>query len=703
MIKIETDSLNIATLTFEVSDRPMNVINETFLNEFSDAINGALSNQDIAGIVITSSRPEFIAGADLSLITSITSVEQCLKLTDRFHELFEKIETSGKPIVAALNGTTLGGGFEVALGCHYRVALDTSSSRIGLPEVKLGLLPGGGGTQRLPRMIGIQNALPFLLQGKTLGPKQALKAGLVNEIASTRDELLEKAKAWIVKNPKAVQPWHDKKFRLPGGEVQSPKGYQVIPAATAMLQESTYGNYPAAHNILRCVYEGCQLPFKSALNLEANLFAKTVLSPEARLMIRSLFYNMNECNKGAARPDVKVPEVNKVGILGAGMMGAGIAYASAKVGIQVVLKDISLEVAQRGKDYSQKLMDKAIKRGRATEDDKIQLLSLITITDNPEDIKGCDLVIEAVIEDRDVKAIVTKESEAVLEDNAIFASNTSTIPITGLAEASQRPANFIGLHFFSPVDKMPLVEIIMGEKTSQEALALCIDYTRKIKKTPIVVNDGRGFYTSRVFTTYIIEGICALSEGVSPALIEMAGKSSGMPVGPLSIADEVSIDLIYHILKQTVADLGEQAVEPNTYKVATKFVTELGRLGRKSGKGFYEYPNDGDKFLSPDLATMFKQKEEQPTLEHLKRRFMSIQVIETARCLDEDILTTPRDADIGSILGWGFPAYTGGTLSYVEWRGVDNFHKDCKEMHELYGPRFKAPRNLQSLSDSFYV
>lgn len=701
MMKIDIDSQKIATITLDTSDGSMNVINEAFLEEFAENIESVLSNSEVNGVVLTSNRSEFIAGADLKLITSVESVEQCKELTNQFHKLFRKIETSGKPFVAALNGTTLGGGYEVALGCHYRIALNHPKVKIGLPEVTLGLLPGGGGTQRLPRMIGIQNALPFLLQGKQVNPEKALAAGLVNDLANTPEELIEKAKAWIVENPSPVQPWDEKKFRLPGGEVQSPKGYQVIPASTAMLNEKTYGNYPAGLLILRCLYEGLQVPFETSLEIEANHFATAVLSKESHLMIRSLFYNLNECNKGSARPEVEVPEVKKVGILGAGMMGAGIAFVSAKAGIQVILKDISIEAAEKGKSYSEALMNKAIERGRATEEDKKNLLSLITATDDPKAVEGSDLIIEAVIEDRDLKAKVTKESEEVISPEAIFASNTSTLPITGLAEASSRPENFIGLHFFSPVDKMPLVEIIMGKESSEKALALCIDYTRKIKKTPIVVNDGRGFYTSRCFTTYIIEGICALKEGVNPSLIEMAGKSAGMPVGPLSIADEVSIDLIYHILKQTVKDVGEDAVEPNTLEVATRFVTELGRLGRKSGKGFYEYPENGKKFLSPDLEKLFPQKEEQPDLDHLKRRFLTIQSVETARCLDENILTTARDADVGSILGWGFPAYTGGSLSYIEWRGIENFRQDCQEMEEKYGARFRAPKNIQSLSAGF--
>ncbi|MBK26950.1 MAG: 3-hydroxyacyl-CoA dehydrogenase [Halobacteriovorax sp.] len=702
MIKVDTDSQNIAVISFEVTDKPMNVVNEHFLNEFSDAIKGAISNQNTSGVIITSNRPEFIAGADLELITKIKDAKECYALTDRFHKLFRKLETSGIPFVAAINGTALGGGYEVALACHYRVALQSSKTKIGLPEVTLGLLPGGGGTQRLSRMLGLQNSLPFLLQGKTLSPEKALKAGLVDDIAQTKEEMISKAKAWIIENPKPTQPWDDKKFRLPGGEVQSPKGYQVLPAATAMLTEKTFGNFPAAKLILRCLYEGLQVPFDLSLKVEARHFAKAVLSKESRLMIRSLFYSMNECNKGAARPDVKVSPIKKVGILGAGMMGAGIAYSSAKAGIEVILKDISQETAEKGKAYSASLLDKAIEKGRATLEDKEKHLSLITPTCDPAAVKDCDLVIEAVIEDRDIKAAVTKETEAVTSENSIFASNTSTLPITGLAKASARPQNFIGLHFFSPVDKMPLVEIIMGEQSSPEALAACIDYTRQIKKTPIVVNDGRGFYTSRCFTTYIIEGICALTEGVNPSLIEMAGKAAGMPVGPLSIADEVSIDLIYHILKQTAEDLGEDQVEPNTYKVATKFVTELKRLGRKNKQGFYDYPEDGPKHLSPILSKLFPVKEDQPSLEHLKRRFLTIQTLETARCLEEKILTHPRDADIGSILGWGFPPYTGGSLSYVEWRGPHNFRTDCNELEEKYGPRFKAPRNITSLDESFY-
>jgi len=702
MIKVDTDSQNIAVISFEVTDKPMNVVNENFLNEFSDAIKGAISNQNTSGVIITSNRPEFIAGADLELITKIKDAKECYALTDRFHKLFRKLETSGIPFVAAINGTALGGGYEVALACHYRVALQSSKTKIGLPEVTLGLLPGGGGTQRLSRMLGIQNSLPFLLQGKTLSPEKALKAGLIDDIAQTKEEMISKAKAWIIENPKPTQPWDDKKFRLPGGEVQSPKGYQVLPAATAMLTEKTFGNFPAAKLILRCLYEGLQVPFDLSLKVEARHFAKAVLSTEARLMIRSLFYSMNECNKGAARPDVKISPIKKVGILGAGMMGAGIAYSSAKAGIEVILKDIGQETAEKGKAYSASLLDKTIEKGRATPEDKEKLLALITPTTDPNAVKDCDLIIEAVIEDRDIKAAVTKETEAVTGENSIFASNTSTLPITGLAKASMRPQNFIGLHFFSPVDKMPLVEIIMGEESSPEALAACIDYTRQIKKTPIVVNDGRGFYTSRCFTTYIIEGICALTEGVNPSLIEMAGKAAGMPVGPLSIADEVSIDLIYHILKQTAEDLGEDQVEPNTYKVATKFVTELKRLGRKNKQGFYDYPEDGPKHLSPILSKLFPVKEDQPSLEHLKRRFLTIQTLETARCLEEKILTHPRDADIGSILGWGFPPYTGGSLSYVEWRGLHNFRTDCKELEKKYGPRFKAPRNITSLDESFY-
>lgn len=489
---------------------------------------------------------------------------------------------------------------------------------------------------------------------------------------------------------------------MPGGEIQSPKGYQIIPASTAMMNEKTHGNYPAPKNILCAVYEGCQVPIDQALEIELRYFTELVLHPSTKNMIRTLFYGINECSKGEARPkSTPKSKISKVGILGAGMMGSGIAYVTAMAGIPCVMKDISEATLEKGKDYSAKILDKLIERGRCTVEKKQQVLDLITTTTDPNAMEGCDLVIEAVIEDRALKATVTKESEAIMPETGIFASNTSTLPITGLAKESKRPEQFIGLHFFSPVDKMPLVEIILGEKSNDTALAMCIDYVMAIKKTPIVVNDGRGFYTSRVFTTYVAEGFNMVSEGISPALIENAGKMCGMPVGPLAVADEVSIDLIYHIMKQTMEDEGPDSVDKATYQLAVKFVEELNRLGKKSGKGFYEYPSDGKKYLSPELSKLYPLKEVQPDLQEVKDRLMYIQSLETLRCHEEKIVTTSRDADVGSILGWGFPAYTGGTIGFVEMTGPDDFKKRASELESKYGKRFSPPRILDN-KESFY-
>jgi 3-hydroxyacyl-CoA dehydrogenase / enoyl-CoA hydratase / 3-hydroxybutyryl-CoA epimerase len=702
MMKINLDENNIVILTIDCEKKPMNVIDEEFVRTFHQKIEEITSDDKNTGLILTSARDEFVAGGDLEMLRSIKSAEDCVQLTSLLHKSLRKIETWGKPAVAALTGTTLGGGYELALGCHHRICINKPKAKIGLPEVTLGLLPGGGGTQRLPRMIGLQNSLLYLTTGKQLDPQKALEAGLIDALAENEGELINKAVEFIKSHPEISQPWDDNKFKLTGGEVQSPRGYQVIPASTAMMNEKTHGNYLAPRNILCAVYEGCQVPIDQGLEIELRYFTELVLNQSTKNMIRTLFYSINECNKGEARPK-NVPEskIGKVGILGAGMMGSGIAYATAMAGIPCVMKDISQETLDRGKAYSAKVLDKLIERGRCTPEKKEQVLSLISTTTDASDMKGCDLVIEAVIEDRGLKAKVTAESEAVMPEEGIFASNTSTLPITGLATESKRPEQFIGLHFFSPVDKMPLVEIIMGEKTQDKALAMCIDYVRAIKKTPIVVNDGRGFYTSRVFTTYVSEGINLISEGVSPALIENAGKMIGMPVGPLAVADEVSIDLIYHIIKQTMEDLGAESVDKATLELSTRFVEELGRLGRKAGKGFYEYPADGKKFLSPELGKLYPLNKTQPDLEEVKDRLLYIQSIETLRCLEENILTTTRDADVGSIMGWGFPAWTGGTIGFVEYIGPQNFKQRCLELEKKFGKRFSPPKILDR-KESFY-
>jgi 3-hydroxyacyl-CoA dehydrogenase/enoyl-CoA hydratase/3-hydroxybutyryl-CoA epimerase len=700
---------NIALVAFNMEGYPMNVLNEDSIRAFAEAMEKAIQDEAVKGIIITSARKEFVAGADLRMLLKSAGLAQSYEMIWGLHQVFRRYEACGKPVVAAINGTALGGGYEICLACHHRIALNDAKTQIGLPEILIGLFPGGGGTQRLPRMIGIEQALPLLLEGKKMNPEKALKAGLINDLAGSREELIQKAKAWILANPRAKQPWDDfgrdgklagiSNYKVPGGNVQSPKGVQTFIAGTALMRNKTQGNYPAADAIMSCVYEGLQVPIEHALQIEAKHFAKVANTPEAKNMIRSLFFAMNEANKGAARPkDVPVTDLQKVGILGAGMMGAGIAYVSAVAGLQVVLKDVSVEGAEKGKDYSRKLLQKEIERGRYTQAQADEILARIHATDQAKDFESCGLAIEAVFENRELKAKVTQEVEAFLPPNAVFASNTSTLPITGLAEASKNPQSFIGLHFFSPVDKMMLVEIIMGKQTSPEALALCIDYVKKIKKTPIVVNDSRGFYTSRCFGTYTSEGITLLSEGVAPALIENAGKAAGMPVGALDVSDAVALDLMYKIMVQTEKDTGLKVTDTPDGKVVKKFVEELGRVGKREKAGFYEYPEDSPKKLWSGLAEHFKPLEAQPSLEEVKKRLLYRQAIEAVKCFEEGVVTSVRDADLGSILAWGFPPYTGGILSFIDYVGIERFVQEADRLADAYGERFRPTAKLREMA-----
>ena len=689
---------NIAILTFNQTDSAVNTINEATMLAFKDALDKAISDENVQGIILTSAKKAFVVGADLNMVLGIDDPQEIMDAALGLHELLRELETSGKPAVAAINGTALGGGYEICLACHHRIAVNDSKIEIGLPEVLLGLLPGGGGCQRLPRLIGIQNALRPLLEGQKMRPKQALQNGLIDEVVETKEELITAAKKWINEVGEKVQPWDKNGYKIPGGKVTHPNNVMVLAAAAGLLKKKTYGNYPAPIAILNAVYEGLQLEFEKALKVEARYFAQCVTSDIAKNMIRTLFFNLNEANKGGARPkDVPETNIQKIGILGAGMMGAGIAYVSANVGLEVVLKDVSMEAAEKGKAYSKGLLDKKLSKGFISQEKSDDILGRIKTTDKPADIAGCDLVIEAVFENRELKATITKESEAVLDEKAVFASNTSTLPITGLAEASVRPENFIGLHFFSPVDKMPLVEIIVGEKTADYAIAMCIDYVRKIKKTPIVVNDSRGFYTSRVFSTYIFEGLELLAEGVPAAVIENAGKMAGMPVGPLAVADEVSIELCYKINKQTEADLGIKN-ESAAIDVVNKFIEELDRPGKKDKKGFYEYPEGAKKFLWPELKNHFPENGNLIDIEEVKRRLLHRQALETVKCFEENVLTKPADADIGSIFGWGFAPYSGGALSYIDWVGVDRFVRECEELAAKYGERFQPTERLKEMA-----
>lgn len=700
MIEYFKDDNNIVTLSFNMTGLPVNVINETSMVAFRENLDKALSDQSVKGIVLTSSRKEFLVGADLNMILGIKSADEIRNAANQLHQLFRKMETGGKPIVAAINGTALGGGYEFCLACHYRVAVNDSKIEIGLPEVLLGLLPGGGGTQRLPRLIGIQESLRPLMEGMKVRPQQALQNKMVDALVNTQEELIPAAKEWILKSGHAVQPWDSKGFKIPGGGVNTPNNVMVFAGAAGLLRKKTFGNYPAPLAILNCVYEGLQLPFDRALQMEARYFAKCVMSDVAKNMIRTLFFSMNDANKGVARPaNIPSGEIKKIGILGAGMMGAGIAYVSANAGLEVVLKDVSVQAAEKGKEYAQKLLLERVNKGRMKNEKMEEILARIHCTDNPGDIAGCELVVEAVFENRELKAKVTQESELAMNINAVFASNTSTLPITGLAKASSRPENFIGLHFFSPVDKMPLVEIIKGKKTSDYAIAICVDFVKKIKKTPIVVNDSRGFFTSRVFSTYLFEGFEMLAEGINPAAIENAAKAAGMPVGPLAVADEVSIELAYKINKQTEEDTGKKN-DRKAVAVINKFMEEFNRPGKKAGKGFYEYPPGEKKYLWPELKNYFPLTANQPDAETLKKRFLHIQALETLRCLEENVITNAKDGDLGSILGIGFPPYTGGALSYIDSIGINKFINECEQFSRKYGNRFYPAKRLKQFEAS---
>ena len=705
----------IAVISWAMTSAPMNVLNDDSIPEFEAALKKAQADGSVQGIIITSEKPEFVAGADLKMILRNNDKDpaEMLKVSSELNRIFRSIETGGKPTVAAINGTALGGGYEICLACHHRIALNNPKALIGLVEVTIGLLPGGGGTQRLPRMIGIQPALTLMLEGKKVGVAEALKLGMVDAVADTPEQMMEQARAWIQANPQPLRPWDEvdrktgkivgkENFRVPGGNVQSPTGAQVFAAGTAMLMDKTKGNYPAPLAIMSCVYEGLQVNIDQGVGIEARYFVQVATSSVAKSLIQTMFLGMNQANKGASRPkDQPKTDVQKLGILGAGMMGAGIAYVSAQAGIEVVLKDVSVEAAERGKDYSRNLLEKGVERGKVKADAVDGILARITATADYADMKGCDLIIEAVFEKPDLKATVTKEAEPMLADAGVFASNTSTLPISGLAEASQKPDNFIGIHFFSPVDKMMLVEIIMGKQTSDYALAVAMDYVRKIRKTPIVVNDRRGFYTSRCFGTYTAEGMELLIDGVNPILIENAGKMAGMPVGPLAVHDEVALDLSLKVMTASV-DAGTLSPEEPTYQLVQR-MNDLGRIGKKAKAGFYEYPVDEPKKLWPGLADLFPVSDNQPTLDEAKTRLLYRQSIEAVRCFEENVVRTKLDGDLGSILAWGFPAYTGGALSFVDFVGIDTFVQTLDRFTEQYGDRFRPTEKLREQAGAAVV
>ena len=710
--KIDVDADGIALITFDVPGRSMNTLTSGVMAEIPQWVERVKTDDAIKGAVLTSGKASgFCAGADLGDMAGGMlaggSLQDAYDAGWKLNGALRALETCGKPVAAAINGLALGGGLELTLACHYRVVADDSKIQLGLPEIKVGLFPGGGGTQRLTRLIGVQAAMTAMSAGSSWRPNDARGAGVVHEVVAKGSEI-DAAKAWIKGGGKAVQPWDDKGFKQPGGGPYHPAGIQNFLVGNAMLRKQSYGNYPAVLNLMKAVYEGIQVPMDAALRIETRYFIKTLMTPQAQAMIRSLFLSKQELDKGAVRPaGVPKSDPKKVTVIGAGMMGAGIAYVQALAGIETILIDRTQEDADKGKAHVADLLKKRLSRGQITQEKFDALLGSVTATTDYDLIKGSDLVIEAVFENREIKADVTKRAEARLAPGAVFGSNTSTLPITGLAEASVRPEDFIGIHFFSPVDKMMLVEVILGEKTGEAAIAKSLDYIMKIKKTPIVVNDGRGFYTSRCFGTYVAEGMAMLEEGYAPALIDNIGRMTGMPRGPLEMHDDVALDLSVKIAKQTALDLGDKYQPLPGSQIVQKMVEELGRYGRKNGMGFYDYDQKPKKIWAglADLAPVKINDSTPELVEDQKQRLLYRQAVEVARCWEEGVIDDPREADVGAILAWGFAPWTGGPITMIDQTGLKAFVAQADDYAARYGDRFKVPQLLRDMAargETFY-
>lgn len=717
-ISVDVDADGIALVTIDLPNQSMNVWNEALMREFSEWIDAFSADDNVKGAVIASGKKSgFLAGADLHMLGS--SDRRPGDGADPFETAFglnrilRKLETSGntakamlkgeahaKPVAAAVEGLALGGGLELVLACHHRVVADNPKIQLGVPESQVGLLPGAGGTQRIPRLAGLQNAATMATSGRPIDPNTAKAYGIIQDVVPA-GETIAKAKEWVKANPKVTQPWDKKGFKFPGGGgSMDPRAMQLFVGANAMAQKQTSHNYPAIEAILSCLYEGSIVPFDTAIKIETKYFMKLLSGPVAQNMIRTLFINKQAAEKGEQRPtDVPPAVLKKVGVLGAGMMGAGIAYVSAKGGMEVVLLDREIDYAKKGKAYSEKIVEKSVSRGKVTKEKGEELLNRITPTADYNDLKDVDMIIEAVFEDPDVKADVIKKTEAVIGKDVIFASNTSTLPITGLAKNSERPDQFIGIHFFSPVDKMPLVEIIPGDKSGDKSLAYALDYVARIKKTPIVVKDTRGFYTNRVVPPYLGEAMILVQEGVKPALIENAASLLGMPVGPLALTDETSLELGHLLMQSTKKELGDKYVPSGNEELLEKMVVGLGRKGRKSGGGFYDYPEGGKKHLWKGLDEHFPLAEEQPDVEEVKDRLLYAQLIPAAHCFAEGIVNDPQSADLGAIFGWGFAPWTGGPMSHIDTIGAETFVRKAESLAQKYGARFTPPQSFRDLAD----
>ena len=686
-MKIEKAADGFATLILDNADESMNIVNDAFVADMAEATAAIAADDSIKGVILTSAKKAFMAGADLKQLVRGYSKQEALAFSQKATQMHRAMETSGKPWVAVLNGLALGGGFELALACHHRILADDPRALVGLPEVNVGLLPGSGGTVRLSIIAGMKTALDLLLSGRSVAPAEALKLKIVDEVVPA-DKLIERARAWLATGPDPVKPWDVKGWVPPQKKGMTvPEDALAYTFAAAGIAKKGY-NVPAPLAILASVFEGLQLPFDKALTVEGKYFAKLLSDPVATNIIRTSFISKQAAEKGARRPaGVPKSEVKKVGVLGAGMMGAGIAFVSAQAGIEVVLLDRDVPTAQKGKAYSAKVQAKLIEKGKLTQPKADELLARITPTDDYALLDGCDLIVEAVFEDIGIKADTTRKAEAVIPPGAVFGSNTSTLPISQLAQASSRPDKYIGTHFFSPVDRMGLVEVIRGKQTSDETLARTLDYIAQLRKTPIVVNDSRGFYTSRVFRMFIFEGVAMVEEGIEPARIENAAKSAGFPTGPLALLDEVTMELPVKIVDDAAGTEGNTYTIERGLPVLRKMIG-MGRGSRKAGGGFYDYPQGGSKHIWKGLAEHFPIAAEEPEQEELKQRFLYAQAMETARCLEEGVLETAQDADLGAVYGWGFPLWTGGTISYIDMIGIDEFVVQADRLAEKFGPRF---------------
>ena len=717
---LETDADGIALLTWDMAGRSMNIITAQVMDEIEAVIAYVAGEAAIKGCVITSGKETFSGGADLAMLQDVAqtyakarkalgeapAMQQFFDGVRRLSQIYRKLETCGKPFAVAIHGLCLGGAFELALACHYRVMADSDTARVGLPEIKIGLFPGAGGSQRVARLMPTGDALQMLFKGEQIRPQQAKIMNLVHELAPM-GESVARAKLWIRNGGKPVAPWDDKAFKLPSGKVFSPAGMMIWPPANALYRRETQDNYPAAKAVLHAVYEGLQLPMDLALEVEARYFTDILRSKEAGAMIRSLFVSLTALNKGARRPALPPTRLKSIGVLGAGFMGAGIAYVSASAGLDVVLIDRDMTAAEKGKAHAAKLLGDQVAKGRMKAAERDETLARIRPGTDYAALAGCDLVIEAVFEDRDIKRSAIEQAEVHLGADTTFASNTSTLPITSLAQNAAKPENFIGIHFFSPVEKMLLVEIILGEKTSETALATAMDFVRRIKKTPIVVNDSRGFYANRCVANYLLEGQLMLMEGIPPAMIENLARQAGMPVGPLSLCDEVAIDLVRKIVLAAQKDLGAAAVHPVQAALLETMVVTHGRLGRKNKQGFYDYPDNRPKKLWPGLAQVAGKSLDPDTLnrDDIKQRLLVTQALEAARTVEEGVVVDMREADVGSILGFGFAPFTGGTLSYIDGMGTKTFVALCEALAAKYGPRFTPNallRDMAAKGETFY-